>query len=208
MTHLNHSQSLSEGGRPLVTESVVQSGDTILPVQIGLAEDVRRQSVLALNHVLAHALALRDLYKKNHWQTSGPNFYSLHLLFDKHGREQTKIADALAERVQTLGGVALAMPHDVWLESAIAHAPRARESVRHELLRVSSAHALILSEVRVLARAANERGDDGTNDLLVSEVVRTNETQSWFIGEHLLDFDAAESRRNALFNSDWPVTVS
>jgi starvation-inducible DNA-binding protein len=48
------------------------------------------------------------------------------------------------------------------------------------------AHKVILIEARVLARQAAERGDDGINDLLVSQVIRANELQSWFIGEHLL----------------------
>ena len=62
-----------------------------------------------LEQLLADTMTLRDLYKKHHWQASGPNFYSIHLLFDKHYEEQAAIVDLLAERIQTLGGVAIAM---------------------------------------------------------------------------------------------------
>ena len=94
--------------------------------------------------------------------------------------------DALAERVQTLGGVALALAHDVVEETRIARAPRGRESVPAQLRRLVEGHEMILTEARPLARQAAEAGDDGTNDLIVSQVVRTNELQSWFIAEHLV----------------------
>jgi starvation-inducible DNA-binding protein len=130
-------------------------------------------------------MALRDLYKKAHWQTSGATFYELHLLFDKHHGEQLELMDALAERVQTLGGVALALAHDVAEESRIARAPRGRESVPAQLRRMIESHAVILVEARPLARVSADSGDEGTNDLLVSQVIRTNELQSWFVGEQI-----------------------
>lgn len=168
---------------------IVQAFGTLGVSRIGLAEAVRAKSVAALNRLLAHTMAMRDLYKKAHWQTSGPSFYELHLLFDKHYEEQLEIVDALAERVQTLGGIALALAHDVVEETRIARAPRGRESAPDQLRRLLDAHEIVLEEARPLAREAAERGDDGTNDLIVSQLVRTNELQSWFVGEHLLAHD-------------------
>src|ERR1700754_154067 len=165
--------------------AVVQAFGSLQPSRLGLAEAVRAKSVAALNRLVAHTMALRDLYKKAHWQTSGATFYGLHLMFDKHYSEQLELVDALAERVQTLGGVALALAHDVVEESRIARAPRGRESVPNQLRRLLDAHEIVLQEARPLAREAAERGDDGTNDLVVSQVVRTNELQSWFIHEQL-----------------------
>lgn len=165
--------------------AVVQAYGSLSPSRLGLGEAVRAKSVAALNRLVAHTMAIRDLYKKAHWQTSGATFYGLHLLFDKHHGEQLEIMDSLAERVQTLGGVALALAHDVVEETRIARAPRGRESVKDQLQRLLDAHEIILQEARPLAREAAERGDDGTNDLLVSQVVRTNELQSWFVAEHL-----------------------
>ncbi len=164
---------------------VVQSFGTLQPTRIGLSASVRHKSVAALNRMLAHTLTLRDLYKKNHWQTHGATFYQLHLLFDKHYGEQADLADALAERVQTLGGVTLALAADAASESRLSRVPRGRESVAAELEELCAAHELILTEARELAREAARRGDDGTNDLLVSEIVRTNELQCWFVVEHV-----------------------
>lgn len=169
--------------------AVTQSFGELAPVRIGLSAETRHRGVMALNRMLAHTLALRDLYRKNHWQTSGATFYQLHLLFDKHYAEQDELADAIAERVQTLGGVALALGQDVAQTTKISRAPRGREAPDAELSELVSAHEVILTEARALAREAAERGDDGTNDLLVSQIVRSNEKQSWFVGEHLVQAD-------------------
>jgi starvation-inducible DNA-binding protein len=139
-----------------------------------------------LNRLLAHAMALRDLYKKAHWQTSGAAFYGLHLMFDKHYERQLELIDALAERVQVLGGVAFATAHDVAQESRLARVSRSSETPLQQLSELVEAHAFILGEARPLAREAADHGDDGTNDVIVSDVIRTNELQAWFVGEHLV----------------------
>lgn len=166
-------------------DHVVQAFGSLSPVRLGLADDVRFKSVAALNRLLAHTLALRDLYKKSHWQTSGTTFYELHLLFDKHYGEQAQLADVLAERVQTLGGVARALAHDVTQETRLARAPSGIETAGDQLGRLLDAHELILAEARPLSREATAAGDEGTADVMVSQVVRTNELQSWFAGRHL-----------------------
>jgi len=169
---------------------ILQEFGALAPVRIGLSDQVRAQSVRALNRLLAHTMALRDAYKKAHWQTSGATFYELHLLFDKHYDEQAALMDTLAERIQTLGGVTFALAQDINAESSIARAPRGRESALAQLERLAVAHETVLLEARPLAREAADRGDDGSNDLIVGGVVRGNELQSWFIGEHL----AAQAR--------------
>jgi starvation-inducible DNA-binding protein len=132
-------------------------------------------------------MTLRDLYKKHHWQVSGPTFYQLHLLFDKHFGEQSELVDSIAERIQSLGGVSIAMAHDVAEMTLIPRPPRGRDDVSVQLARLLHAHEIVLKEARAMARRAAEAGDDGTNDLLVSDVIRTNEGQVWFLSEHLVD---------------------
>jgi starvation-inducible DNA-binding protein len=131
-------------------------------------------------------MALRDLYKKAHWQTSGAAFYGLHLMFDKHYERQLELVDSLAERVQLLGGVALATAHDMVQETRLARVPSGSETPMQQLRGLVDAHEFVLGEARPLAREATEHGDDGTNDLIVSEVIRTNELQAWFVAEHLV----------------------
>src|SRR5437899_10914925 len=157
----------------------------LLPLD--LEEPVRLEMTEQLNQLLADTITLRDLYKKSHWQTSGPTFYQLHLLFDKHFDEQVELVDAIAERIQLLGGVSIAMAADVAETTQIERPPRGREEVPVQLSRLLDAHQVIIRTARTLARRASALGDDGTNDLVISEVLRTNELQVWFLSEHLVN---------------------
>ena len=170
-------------------DEVLQEFGTVYPVPIGLGENVRSASANALNPLLANTMTLRDLYKKHHWQVSGATFYQLHLLFDKHYNEQVELMDELAERIVALGGVPLAAPHDVAEASSIERPPKGRESVPAQITRLLDAHEQILVQSRRAARDASENGDDGTNDLIVSDVIRTNEMHVFFLSEHLADGD-------------------
>jgi len=146
-----------------------------------------------LNQMLADTMTLRDLYKKSHWQVAGPTFYQLHLLFDKHFNEQVEVVDAIAERIQLLGGVSLAMAADIAETTQIERPPRGREEVPVQLSRLLDAHQIIIRDCRTLAKRAQTLGDDGTNDLVVSDVLRTNELQVWFLSEHLVNMPLVEA---------------
>ena len=165
----------------------IQTFGEIARLPLGLDEEVCRSSVEALNQVLADTMTLRDLYKKHHWQAAGPTFYQLHLLFDKHYEEQSELVDQIAERIMMLGGISLAMAADVAEATHIERPPKGREETPVQISRLLEAHELILKFARNAASKASDKGDEGTNDLLVSDVVRTNEQQVWFIAEHLVD---------------------
>ncbi len=162
-----------------------------LPLE--LDEAVRLEMTEQLNQLLADTMTLRDLYKKSHWQVAGPTFYPLHLLFDKHYGEQVELVDTIAERIQTLGGVSLTMAHDIAETTQIERPPRGREEVSVQLSRLLDAHQIIIRQSRTLARRASQLGDDGTNDVVVSEVLRTNELESWFVSEHLVNVPLIEA---------------
>src|SRR5213595_2667347 len=164
----------------------------LLPLE--LEEPVRLERAEQLNQLRADTMTLRDLYKKSHWQVAGPTFYQLHLLFDKHFDEQVELVDSIAERIQLLGGVSIAMAADVAETTQIERPPRGREEVPVQLSRLLDAHQVIVGESRKLARLASTLGDDGTNDLVVSEVLRTNELQVWFLSEHLVDVPLIEAK--------------
>src|SRR5262247_2951054 len=150
----------------------IQSYGTVnhaLPLD--LEEPVRVQITNQLNQLLADTMTLRDLYKKHHWQVAGPTFYQLHLLFDKHYDEQNELVDAIAERIQLLGGISIAMAHDVAETTLIPRPPKGREEVSVQISRLLHAHEIVLKESRAMARLAAQSGDDGTNDLIVSDVI-------------------------------------
>ena len=189
----NHSTETHFTGQ----ETEIQKYGTVANRPISLDHKVRLASVDSLNPILADTMTLRDMYKKHHWQVSGPTFYQLHLLFDKHYGEQAELVDALAERIQTLGGVAIAMAHDVAETTRIARPPRGREDVPIQLFRLMQAHELIIGATREAARAAAANGDDGTNDLLVSDVLRLNELQVWFVNEQIAGAGIADKDEEA-----------
>src|SRR6185437_11709936 len=190
--HSSRTNDLSEGAErsePLVRQHAreIQPYGKVAKLPIALDEKVCSDSAESLNQILADTMTLRDLYKKHHWQVAGPTFYQLHLLFDKHFSEQAELVDAIAERIQLLGGISIAMAADVAETTFIPRPPRGREEVPVQISRLLEAHEIILKEARTVAEQRDDAGDAGTNDLLVSDVIRTNELQVWFLAEHLVD---------------------
>ena len=168
-------------------------GTVTAMIPLELEEPVRLEMTERLNQLLADTITLRDLYKKSHWQVSGPTFYQLHLLYDKHYEEQAEIVDTIAERVQLLGGVTIAMAADVAEMTQIERPPKGREEVPVQLSRLLDAHQIVIRQCRELAERADKLGDEGTNDLAVSDVLRTNELQAWFLSEHLVNAPLVEA---------------
>jgi starvation-inducible DNA-binding protein len=165
----------------------VQRFGTVRQFPVGLSQDARMYSCERLNRVLANSQILFALYKKHHWLMRGPTFYQLHLLLDKHAGEQLELIDMIAERVQTLGGVAVGDPRHVAEITTIPRPPNGAEEVPAMLSRLLEAHETILIDAHDAAARTAEMDDDGTNDLLVSDVIRTGELQAWFLAEHLVD---------------------
>ncbi len=165
----------------------VQGFGEVRLLPIALAHEARMLSCQLLNQINADTIILYNLYKKHHWLMRGPTFYQLHLLLDKHANKQLPLIDAMAERVQPLGGVAIADPRHVAEVTSIPRPPDGVEDVPAMISRLLEAHEIIIGKVRdAITRTADSR-DDGTNDLLMSDVLRANELQVWFLAEHLVD---------------------
>src|SRR5271167_1971500 len=192
-------QAGSERARPILHQhaSEIQPYGKIAKLPIALDQRVCATSVELLNQILADTMTLRDMYKKHHWQVAGPTFYQLHLLFDKHFEEQSELVDAIAERIQLLGGISIAMAPDVAETTFIPRPPRGREEAPVQISRLLEAHQIIVTACRELAELANKLGDTGTNDMVVSDVLRTNELQIWFVSEHLVDAPLVEAERES-----------
>jgi starvation-inducible DNA-binding protein len=170
----------------------VQPFDEMRTLPIGLDERARTESCRLLNEILADTTVLHALYKKHHWNVAGPTFYQLHLLFDKHAEEQLELVDLLAERVQTLGGIAVGDPRHAAELTTIERPPDGAEDVPAMITRLLRAHEAIIGKVRDGIEATEKTKDWGTNDILMSDVLRRHELQVWFIGEHLVDVPLIE----------------
>lgn len=188
-THLNAQPRIHQSAPEIQPYGTVSHA---LPIE--LDEPVRLEMTEQLNQLLADTMTLRDLYKKSHWQVAGPTFYQLHLLFDKHYAEQVEIVDVIAERIQLLGGISLAMAPDIAETTRIERPPRGREEVPVQISRLLDAHQIIIGYCRTLAARADEIGDDGTNDMVISDVLRANELQSWFLSEHLVEMPLVKAQ--------------
>ncbi len=165
----------------------VQRFGTLRDLAIGMPAAARRSSCELLNRILADTTILYALYKKSHWNVVGPTFYQLHLLFDKHAEEQNEIVDLLAERVQSLGGIAVGDPRHAAELTTIERPPDGAEEVAVMIDRTLRAHETIIEKVRKGIKTTEESGDWGTNDLLMSDVLRRHELQVWFLAEHVVD---------------------
>ena len=165
----------------------IQGFGTVRQLPVALSFDSRMYACERLNMILADTQILYSLYKKHHWLMRGPTFYQLHLLLDKHAGEQLELVDLIAERIQTLGGIAVGDPRHVAEITRVPRPPNGAEEVPAMLSRLLEAHEIILTDAHDAATRVEEAGDDGSNDLLVSNVIRTNELQTWFIAEHLVD---------------------
>src|SRR6058998_1380660 len=178
-----------KGSQPLLHQhglEVQRFGEMrLLPIALG--HDARAESCQLLNQILSDSMSLYALYKKHHWLVRGPTFFQLHLLLDKHAGEQLKLIDLLAERVQTLGGVAVGDPRLAAEITTVPRPPDGAEEVPAMLSRLLEAHEIIIEKVREAITKTAQNRDDGTNDLLMSDVLRTNELQVWFVAEHLVD---------------------
>ena len=196
MTRTAEAESVLKAAEPLVHQHApeIQAYGHTIRMPIALSENVCKESVVNLNQLLADTITLRDLYKKHHWQLAGPTFYQLHLLFDKHSAEQDELVDAIAERIQVLGGVSVAMAADVADTTLVPRPPKGREEVSVQISRLLHAHEIVLKEARTMARLAANSGDDGSNDLIVSEVIRRNELQAWFVAEHAVNVPLSRAR--------------
>ncbi|QDV69483.1 Fine tangled pili major subunit [Rosistilla carotiformis] len=166
-------------------ETELRQNQELIDIPIGLDRADREKTVYQLNQLLADSIMLKDMYKKHHWQVAGPTFYQIHLMLDKHYAEQVEIVDTIAERIQLLGGAARGMPADVAEKTQIPNPPRGRELLTDQLTRLLQAHEVICTYARFIAQAIGKRGDLGSEDMVVGDVLRVNEFQAWFIAEHL-----------------------
>src|SRR5213593_2722566 len=159
---------------------------------LALSAEARGESAQLLNVILADSMILYAMYKKHHWLVAGPTFYQLHLLFDKHAEEQLELIDLLAERVQSLGGIAVGDPRHAAELTSIERPPDGAEDVPAMITRLLRAHEKVIALTRHALDLTERNKDWGSNDLLMGDVLRRNELQVWFTAEHLVDVPLVE----------------
>jgi starvation-inducible DNA-binding protein len=170
----------------------VQHFGTLRLLPIALSAEARQESSQLVNGILADSMILYALYKKLHWLVAGPTFYQLHLLFDKHAEEQSELIDLLAERVQSLGGIAVGDLRHAAELTTIDRPPNGAEDVPSMIHRLLDAHEIVIEKVRAAIDKTETSKDWGSNDLLMGDVLRRHELQVWFVAEHAVDVPLIE----------------
>ena len=188
-SHANGRRGSARSPEPLLVQKApeLQRFGSLRLLPIALSAEARGQSAQILNGILADTTILYALYKKHHWLVAGPTFYQLHLLFDKHAEEQLELIDLIAERIQSLGGIAVGDPRHAAELTTIPRPPDGAEEVPVMISRLLDAHETIIEKVRKGIDATEKNKDFGTNDLLMGDVLRRHELQVWFVAEHLVD---------------------
>lgn len=174
------------------TGTEIQRFGALRLLPIALSAEARTESCQIINAILADTMILYALYKKHHWLVAGPTFFQLHLLFDKHADEQLELVDLLAERVQSLGGIAVGDPRHAAELTSIDRPPDGAEDVPAMLHRLLDAHETVIDKVRRAIKKTEKSGDWGSNDLLMSDVLRRHELHVWFVAEHIVDVPLIE----------------
>src|SRR6516225_3456605 len=113
-----------------------------------LAEDTRAKAIELLNARLADCKDLQTQVKQAHWNVKGPNFISLHLLFDKINDDVEEYVDDIAERAVQLGGVAEGTARMVAKRTSLAEYPAGAADGRSHVEALSSALAAFGKSVR------------------------------------------------------------
>jgi len=188
-SHANGRRGSARSPEPLLVQSApeLQRFGSLRLLPIALSAEARGLSAQLLNAILADTTILYALYKKHHWLVAGPTFYQLHLLFDKHAEEQLELIDVIAERIQSLGGIAVGDPRHAAELTTIPRPPDGAEEVPVMISRLLDAHEIIIEKVRKALDATEKSKDLGTNDLLMGDVLRRHELQVWFVAEHVVD---------------------
>jgi starvation-inducible DNA-binding protein len=163
-----------------------------------LAKDISKENradhpvVQHLQRQVANAFVLYTNYKHYHWQTFGPLFRDLHLMFDEFAKEVLESLDDLAERIRMIGqDVQNTQPRQMQ-EAASVHAAGEGQSMREMIQEADANLLMVIKDFREAARAAEESNDPGSVDLF-SKVVQIHEKHEWFLREVLKKGDGLVS---------------
>jgi starvation-inducible DNA-binding protein len=152
--------------------------------RVNLPDTERLQVVQHLNASLATALDLKTQVKQAHWNVAGPQFYSLHLLFDKIADDVDEAVDLIAERVLQLGGTALGTARIAAQHSILGEYPHHAVDGKQHLEALTERIAIFANHVRDAIDATGTLGDATTADIY-TEVSRAADKNLWMLEAHL-----------------------
>ena len=151
--------------------------------KIDIAKGKREKLIGILNQSLADSVDLKSQAKQAHWNVKGPNFIALHELFDRVATELDTHVDDLAERITTLGGVAMGTVRLSAEHSSLAEYPHEISDGTAHVDALSTALSDFGKKVRENIDTTDELGDKDTADLYTG-ISRNVDKLLWFVEAH------------------------
>lgn len=166
-------------------ETKEDSAERVQSAERAISRENRAESpvVRHLQRQLANAFLLYSNYKRFHWQTYGPLFRDLHLVFDEFAGEVLETLDPLAERLRMIGQDPVAGPMEV-LDTASVKPAQLAQTMRQMIADADEQLMVVIREMREAAGAADDADDPGTVDLF-SRFVQIHEKHEWWLRELL-----------------------
>lgn len=145
-----------------------------------LPEAARTTVIRSLNEILADGLDLHSQLKVAHWNVRGPQFPTLHPLFEQFANQLATFNDAIAERAVTLGGLAIGTARSVARRSRLEEYPvETMRDLDHVGLLADRFEAFLVAARD--ARTGTEKvGDTDSVDLLTG-LITDFEKNTWFL---------------------------
>jgi starvation-inducible DNA-binding protein len=152
--------------------------------RVSLSEKSRAETVKLLNASLATTLDLQTQTKQAHWNVAGPQFYQLHLLFDKLAEDGEEAVDLIAERILQIGGTALGTARVAAKESILDEYPHDIVDGRSHVEALTERFAAAANHSREMIDKTDDLDDQATSDLY-TQVTRIFDKDLWMLEAHL-----------------------
>lgn len=170
-------------------------------INIGLTPEQRQGVIDLLNHDISDAYLLLIKTKKFHWDVVGPQFISLHKLWEEHYNALTENIDSMAERVRTLGGYPVGTAEGFLKLASIKEEPGVLPTATEMVAKLVEDHEQIIRNLREHIDASSEQfHDEGTADFLTG-LMEQHEEMAWmlrsFIEGQNLQPDGADPMKQA-----------
>lgn len=150
-------------------------------LNIGLTEEQRHGVIDLLNRDLADQYLLIIKTKKYHWDVVGPQFRTLHTLWEEQYNAITLNIDATAERIRALGGYPLGTAAGFIQYGSLKEHPNDLPGANEMVSRLVQDHEQIIRNLREnIDKCGEEYHDEGTADFLTG-LMEQHEEMAWML---------------------------
>jgi starvation-inducible DNA-binding protein len=156
-----------------------------MDIQLGLSKSAREEVIQGLSQLLADTYALYLKTQNFHWNATGPQFFSLHLLYQKFYEDMAEGIDEIAERIRTLGGYAEGSFSAFQKRTSIAEANK-KLGAKETLKELVISNEMLIQKARPLIHRFQELLDDVTSDMIIRRL-SFHEKATWLLRSHLED---------------------